>query len=84
MLVTLAPGAYTALLQDINNRSGVGLVEMYDLDETEGSQLANISTRAFVDTGDDVLIGGVIIGGRDQSSAGARDRPIPVGDRQTG
>jgi hypothetical protein len=63
MLVTLAPGSYTALLQDINNRSGVGLVEMYDLDETAGSQLANISTRAFVDTGDDVLIGGVIIGG---------------------
>ena len=63
MLVTLAPGAYTALLQDINGSSGVGLIEIYDLDETEGSQLANISTRAFVDTGDNVLIGGVIIGG---------------------
>ena len=63
MLVTLAPGAYTALLQDINGSSGVGLVEIYDLDETDGSQLANISTRAFVDTEDDVLIGGVIIGG---------------------
>ena len=63
VLVTLAPGAYTALLQDVDGRSGVGLIEIYDLDETEGSQLANISTRAFVDTGDNVLIGGVIIGG---------------------
>jgi uncharacterized protein (DUF2141 family) len=63
ILVTLVPGAYTALLQDINGNSGVGLVEIYDLDETVASQLANISTRAFVDTGDDVLIGGVIIGG---------------------
>ena len=63
MIVTLAPGAYTAILQGANHGTGVGLIEVYDLDPGGGSQLANLSTRGFVQTGANVLIGGTIIGG---------------------
>ena len=58
---TLVPGAYTAVLRGNNNGTGVGLVEVYDLDQTVPSKLANISTRGFVNTGDNVMIGGTII-----------------------
>ena len=60
---TLAPGAYTAILSGKNAATGVALVEAYDLDATADSKLANISTRGFVETGDSVMIGGVIVGG---------------------
>ena len=63
IIETLPPGAYTAILRGKNSATGVGLVEAYDLDTAADSQLANISTRGFVDTGDNVLIGGFIIGG---------------------
>lgn len=54
--------AYTAVVRGVNNTTGVGLVEAFDLDAGADSTLANISTRGFVDSGDDVMIGGVIIG----------------------
>jgi hypothetical protein len=60
---TLNPGAYTVVLSDRHGGSGVGLVEAYDLDRTVDSNLANISTRGFVDSGDNVMIGGLIVGG---------------------
>ena len=63
IVMTLNPGAYTAVLAGKNGGTGVGLVEVYDLDQAASSQLANISTRGFVDTGDNVMIGGVIVGG---------------------
>ena len=63
IVATLAPGAYTAILQGKNNGTGVGVVEVYDLDQTATSKLANISTRAFVDTGNNVMIGGLIVSG---------------------
>lgn len=59
---TLAPGAYTAVLSGRNNTTGLGLVEVYDLDQTVISQLANISTRGLVGTDDNVMIGGLIVG----------------------
>ena len=59
---TLAPGAYTAIVHGINSSSGIGLVELYDLSPAANSLVANISTRGFVDTGDNVLIGGFIVG----------------------
>ncbi|MEY2505401.1 MAG: hypothetical protein QOG27_1681, partial [Verrucomicrobiota bacterium] len=43
--------------------TGVGLVEVYDLDQAASSRLANISTRGFVESGDSVMIGGFILGG---------------------
>ena len=60
---TLNPGAYTAIVRGKNNTSGVALVEVYDLDPAVSSKLANISTRAFVSTGTDVVIAGFILGG---------------------
>jgi uncharacterized repeat protein (TIGR03803 family) len=63
IVATLAPGPYTAILQGKNNGTGVGVVEVYDLDQTATSKLANISTRAFVDTGNNVMIGGLIVSG---------------------
>jgi hypothetical protein len=60
--VTLEPGAYTAIIRGKNEGIGVGLVEVYDLGPA-ASQLANISTRAFVGTGANVMIGGFILGG---------------------
>jgi hypothetical protein len=59
---TLAPGAYTAIVRGKNNTVGVGLVEAYDLNPAVPAQLANISTRAFVSTGDNVVIAGFILG----------------------
>src|SRR5204862_128256 len=49
--------AYTAIMRGANGGTGVGVVEAYDLDQTVTSELANISTRGFVQTGDNVLIG---------------------------
>jgi WD40 repeat protein len=63
ILMTLSPGAYTAILAGKNEGIGVGLVEIYDLGQGANSKLANISTRGFVDAGDNVMIGGVIVGG---------------------
>jgi hypothetical protein len=59
----LPPGAYTAVVSGKNDTSGVGLIEVYDLSQTEPSRLANISTRAFVSTGDNIVIAGFVLGG---------------------
>jgi hypothetical protein len=61
----LYPGAYTALIMGKNNSSGVGLIEVYDLDPAASSKLADISTRAFVSTGNDIVIAGFVLGGDD-------------------
>lgn len=55
--------AYTAIVRGVNSTIGVGLVEVYDLDFGPGSTIANVSTRGFVQTGENVLIGGFILGG---------------------
>jgi hypothetical protein len=59
---TLAPGAYTAIVRGNNNTSGVALIEAYDLSHAGLAKLANISTRAFVDTGSNIVIAGFILG----------------------
>ena len=59
---TLAPGAYTAIVRGNGNTSGVALIELYDLSQAADSKLGNISTRAFVNTGDDIVIAGFILG----------------------
>jgi phospholipase/lecithinase/hemolysin len=61
IVVTLAPGAYTAIVSGKNGGTGNALAEVYDLNTAAQSVLANVSTRGFVGTGDDVLIGGFII-----------------------
>jgi glucose/arabinose dehydrogenase len=63
IIATLQPGAYTGVVQGQGGASGVGLVEVYDLDAgSTSSRLSNISTRSFVQTGDNRLIGGFILG----------------------
>src|SRR5437764_9766812 len=63
IIADLAPGNYTAIVRGFNNTTGVGLVEVYDLSGDASAILGNISTRAFVQTGDDVMIGGFIVQG---------------------
>jgi hypothetical protein len=60
---SLTPGNYTAVLAGKGGTTGVGVVEVYDLDLTVDSKLANISTRGFVDQGDNLLIAGTIVVG---------------------
>lgn len=74
VLMDLAPGSYTAVLSGVNQTTGTAVVEIYDLDGAAESKLANISTRAFVQGGDNVLIGGLIVVG--QSAADAIVRAI--------
>jgi hypothetical protein len=62
IVATLDPDSYTAIVSGKAGTTGIGLVEGYDLDQPADSQLANISTRGFVQTGDDVMIGGFILG----------------------
>ena len=71
IIATLSPrdpsvagsGEYTAVMSGNGGTTGVGLVEVYDLDQPAASELANISTRGLVGTVDNVLIGGIIVGG---------------------
>ena len=74
---TSSGSAYTAVMRSVDGTSGVGLVEVYDLDSGPGSSLLNISTRGNVQTGDNVMIGGFIVAGNgSQRVLGARDRPV--------
>jgi len=62
LVVSLLPGAYSAIVSGQGNSGGVALFELYDLSANFG-RAANISTRSQVGTGDQVMIGGFIIGG---------------------
>ena len=66
IVTTLAPGSYTAILRGVADSSGIGVVEVYDLSPAADATLGNISTRGFVGTGDQVMIGGFIA--NDQST----------------
>jgi alpha-tubulin suppressor-like RCC1 family protein len=64
IIADLAPFAnYSAIVRGVNNMTGVGLVEVYDLSPESNSILGNISTRSFVQTGDNVMVGGFIVTG---------------------
>ncbi len=61
-ILTLDPGSYTAKVEGKDGTTGVALVEVYDIDSAEAAgDIVNISTRAVVGTGDEVMIGGFII-----------------------
>lgn len=76
--MTLIPGAYTAILAGQNGGTGVGLVEVYDLARESNSKVANIGARGFVDTGDNVMIGGLIAGGTARVIVRALGPSLPV------
>ena len=61
---SVPPGNYTAIERGVNNGTGIGVVEAYDLDTSANSKLANISTRGLVQTGDNVLFAGTIVVGQ--------------------
>ena len=63
IVANLLPGNYTATVRGVNSTMGVALVEVYDLNQFSGSFLSNVSTRSFVQTGDNVMIGGFIVQG---------------------
>lgn len=64
---SLAPGSYTTIVRGVNQATGVGLVEVYDLDASVDSKLAQISTRGFVQTDDNAMFGGLyVVGGTSQ------------------
>lgn len=63
IVTTLNPGSYTAVLAGKDNGTGIGVIEVYDLAPAANSKLANISTRGFVDSGANVMIGGLIVDG---------------------
>lgn len=63
VVVTLAPGNYTALVSGVGNTTGVALVEVWDVESSSPTQLTNLSSRAFVGTDAKVLIGGLIVSG---------------------
>jgi sugar lactone lactonase YvrE len=68
ILKILPPGNYTAILAGKNGTTGIGLVEVYDISPGVFAELTNVSTRGFVGTGDNVLIGGFITSGGNGST----------------
>jgi uncharacterized protein (DUF2141 family) len=67
IVTTLAPGSYTAVVQGADGGEGVALAEVYDLDPASDSALANISTRALVES-NNVMISGVIVLGTEKAN----------------
>jgi hypothetical protein len=62
ILVSLAPGAYTAEIVGANGDTGVALAEVYKVG-SGSTDLINVSTRAFVGLGSSVEIGGFVVQG---------------------
>lgn len=82
---TLPPGSYTAVVQSFTNSTqaattGVGLVEIYDL-HTSSSRLGNLSTRGVVQSGNDILIGGFIVGQGSSKTVAVRALGPSLADR---
>jgi len=67
IIATLAPDNYTVTLRGLNRTTGVALFELYDIDP-QNSKIANISTRGNVGVGDNVMIGGFIVGGNESTN----------------
>jgi len=78
IMATLNPGAYTAIVGGVGNTTGVAIVEVYEMDHPEIPQVA-ISTRALVQTGDNVMIGGFIIQGSGPQTVVVRARGPSLG-----
>ena len=74
IIANLPSGNYTAIVRGVSNTTGVALAEVYDLHDAgyNTSVLSNISTRSFVQGGDDVMIGGFILGGSGRKRVIAR------------
>lgn len=71
LLLSLAPGAYTAVVEGMNGATGTGLVEVYDVDRG-ANKLINISTRGFADRNGREMVGGFSV----QGAAGTTKRVL--------
>ncbi len=78
--VTLPPGGYTCILSGVDNGTGVGIVEVFDVDSVSTSELINISTRGPVLTGDSIMIGGFWVSGTDPKTVLLRARGPSLAD----
>jgi len=76
LVITLDPGAYTIVMRGKNNSSGIGVVEVYDIGFAANARLANVSSRGFIGTGDNILIGGFVAGPQTASFTGVVIRAI--------
>jgi hypothetical protein len=61
IIANLAPGSYTAVVRGVNNTTGTGIVDAYDLSGPSPTQLGNVATRGLVQPGDGLMIAGFII-----------------------
>ena len=81
IMINLAPGAYTAIVAGAGGGTGVGIIEVFEVDQPL-LPLVNISTRGQVLTGNDVMIGGFVIQGTGPQTVVVRARGpslIPFG-----
>ncbi|HEY1582327.1 MAG TPA: hypothetical protein VGF73_04415 [Chthoniobacterales bacterium] len=65
IIITLDPGTYTVIVRGKDGATGVGMVEVYEVGQSAGSQLDNLSARGRVGTGSNVMVGGFVLGGGD-------------------
>ncbi len=87
VLASLAPGAYTAIVNGAEGTQNIALVEVYDLDSLLTPRLLNIATRGRVETGEATMIAGTIIGGTNPATLVLRalgpsfaEGPAPITD----
>jgi YVTN family beta-propeller protein len=79
LVASLTPGAYTVQVSGVGNSTGVALAEVYEV-SSSGTRLANISTRALVGTGANIIIPGFVIAGSGSDQLLARgDGPALTG-----
>lgn len=84
ILTTVDPGDYTAIVRGLGATTGVGIVEVFELAHTGDVRLVNVSSRGFVGTGDDVLIGGIIVEGTSPKTITFRGRGPSLVDADSG
>ena len=72
LVQTLPLGAYTAIVSGVGDGTGIGLAEVYDIDQASTASAVNISTRGLVGLDDNVMIGGIIVTGVDPVKIVAR------------
>ena len=84
IVYTLDPGFYTAVMSGKAASTGIGVIEVYDLDQAAHSKVVNIASRGFVEAGDDVMIGGLIVGGNGIEDARILLRAIGPSLREAG
>jgi cyclophilin family peptidyl-prolyl cis-trans isomerase len=54
---------YTAVMRNLPQQSGIGIVEIFDQDSGGEANIKNLSARGTVGTGDNIMIGGFILQG---------------------